>query len=121
MARRKESGLDIVKSFPWPVGIAVGSIAFPVIRYGIGWYPASAPTGIFKQVGSTFAVAIVPLAWMVLILCWIAAGVSYIDLCRHPRRPRSRGIALQGARSPGNRSQQFRQVEGFEEREAPRR
>jgi restriction system protein len=51
MVRRKKSGLDIVKSSPWPVGIAVGSIAFPVIRYGIGWYPAPAPTGIFKQVG----------------------------------------------------------------------
>src|SRR5882672_5891221 len=39
---------------------------------------------------------------------------------RHPRRRRSWGVRLQGARSPSRRPQQFWQVETFEEREVLR-
>src|SRR3954447_11846780 len=38
---------------------------------------------------------------------------------RHPRRRTSRRVRLQGARPPGNRPQQFGQVETFEEGEGP--
>ena len=79
MARRRESGLDIVKSFPWPVGIALGIVLFLGIRYGIGWYLATIPTGMFKQLGPAFSAVSAPLAWTALVACWFAAGFSYLD------------------------------------------
>jgi restriction system protein len=55
MGRRKASGLDIVAALPCPAGIVFGIIAFFGIRYGIGAYLQSAPTGTFKQLGPNFA------------------------------------------------------------------
>jgi restriction system protein len=79
MARRRESGLDIVRSLPWPVGILSGIVLFFIIRYGLGWYFASATTGVFKQLGPAFTAASAPLAWAALVACWFAAGFSYWD------------------------------------------
>lgn len=79
MARRRESGLDILAALPWPVGIGAGLLGFWAVRYGVAWYFGSRDgelAGAFsQQLGSG---ALAPLAWAVLILCWIAAGVSYL-------------------------------------------
>lgn len=78
MARRKETGLDIVAALPWPVGVVLGVLAFWAVRYGAGWYfshnggPLTAGLGQQLSAG-----ALTPLAWMLLVLCWIGAAVSF--------------------------------------------
>jgi restriction system protein len=78
MARRKESGLDLIAALPWPVGIVLGVLAFWAARYGAGWYfshnggPLTAGLGQQLSAG-----ALTPLGWMLLALCWIGAAVSF--------------------------------------------
>lgn len=79
MARRRESGLDILAALPWPVGIVAGLLGFWGVRYGAAWYfgrhDGEIAAAFSQQLGSG---ALAPLAWIVLIVCWIAAGVSYV-------------------------------------------
>lgn len=88
MARRKESGLDVVASLPWPMGLVVGCIAFAAIRYG-GLVFAHSQNPILSQFGKVLGGgALAPLAWLILVACWIAAGVSYL-------RSRKRSLLLE--------------------------
>jgi restriction system protein len=82
MGRRKESGLDVVASFPWPVGFVLGIILFLGIRYGIGAYVESAPTGMFKQLGPLLSKGFAPFSWVALVGCWFAAGASFLKAQR---------------------------------------
>lgn len=79
MGRRKQNGLDLVASLPWPVGIAFGILAFVAIRYGVGWYFSASGSPITQEMGrqllSTGMYA--PLAWMALAICWLGALLSY--------------------------------------------
>jgi restriction system protein len=79
MARRREGVLDILAAMPWPVGIVTGLFGFWVVRYGAAWHLDSRggqlASALSQQLGSG---ALVPLAWAVLIMCWIAAGASYL-------------------------------------------
>lgn len=77
MPRAKRSGLAIAAALPWPVGLVLGIVAFFGIRYGIGAYLASLPTGIFQQVGPMLSKSITPLAWFALIGCLMAAVASF--------------------------------------------
>jgi len=69
--------MDIVAALPWPVGVALGIAAFLGIRYGIPAYISSATTGTFQQLGPALSKSLRPIAWFVLIVCWIAAGFSF--------------------------------------------
>ncbi len=78
MARRRESGLDVIAGMPWPFGFALGIVAYVVIRYGIGWYFSTHGGPLLKGVGQQLSDGLyAPIAWMALALCWIAAFVSY--------------------------------------------
>jgi restriction system protein len=70
--------MDIVAALPWPVGLVLGIVAFFGIRYGIGAYLSSAPTGMFRQIGPVLSKSLAPVAWFALIACWIAAGFSFV-------------------------------------------
>ncbi len=72
--------MDIVAALPWPVGIVLGIVAFLCIRYGIGAYLSSAPTGVFRQIGPSLSKALAPFSWLALIACWIAAGYSFLKV-----------------------------------------
>lgn len=77
MARRKKSGMNLIASLPWPVGVVLGIVAYWCIRYGMGLYFSShgGPllAGVGQQAGGgAFAL----LAWVALGLCWIAAAAS---------------------------------------------
>ena len=79
MARRKkESGLDVIASLPWPVGIVLGLLAFWLIRYGVGEYFASTGGPLLSGVAKQASAVLAPLAWLVLAMCWIAAVVSFV-------------------------------------------
>lgn len=77
MARRKKSGMDLIASLPWPVGVVLGILAYWCIRYGIGLYFSSHGGSLLKGVGQQASGgAFTLLAWMALGLCWIAAAAS---------------------------------------------
>jgi restriction system protein len=77
MARRRESGFDLLVKLPWPVGIVAGVLGYVVFRYGIGWYFGSSQT-ILRGLGSQTEAVFAPLAWVVLIACWVAAVLSFM-------------------------------------------
>jgi restriction system protein len=76
--RRKEGGLDVIASMPWPAGIVLGLVAFWTIRYGLGLYFSSHGGPLLKPVGQLLSGgAYSLLAWVVLALCWICAATSF--------------------------------------------
>ena len=85
MARRKESGLEVLISVPWPVCIVLGLLAYIGIRYGIGWYLILSSSPVLMGVGKQAAAGIyAPLGWMALGICWAGALISYFR--QHNRR-----------------------------------
>ncbi len=85
MARRKEGGFDIVASMPWPMGIAAGVLGYVAIRYGIGWFFSSFGGPMLSGLGKMTANGVAPLAWAVLGICWLAAGLSYLKSRKRKR------------------------------------
>jgi restriction system protein len=79
MAKRKQGGLDTVASMPWPAGIVLGLIGYIAIRHGVGWFLSSTSNPYLSGMGKLAATgAYAPLAWMLLIGCWIAAIASFV-------------------------------------------
>jgi restriction system protein len=79
MRRKKEFGLDLIATLPWPVGVALGLIGFWAVRYGAGWYFSHSGGQLGSGLGRQFSSgSLAPLAWLLLAVCWIAAGVSYM-------------------------------------------
>lgn len=87
MARkRKESGLDVIASLPWPAGVIIGLLAFWGIRYGIGAYFSSTGGPLLVGLGKQASAGMfTPLAWLALAVCWIAAGVSFVNSRKRKR------------------------------------
>lgn len=110
MARRKQSGFEVVASMPWPSGIVLGLIAFIAIRHGIGWYFAATANPYTSGLGKLAAAGIfAPLGWMALIGCWIAAVASFIAH-RSRRRLLDQQTGIDSLRQMGWR--QFEQLAG---------
>lgn len=92
MARRRQSGFELIASMPWPVGIVLGILGYFVVRQGIAWYLSAMGGPALVQVakaageGSSFAM----LSWVVLGVCWLAALLSFIS-----RRRRSHLLETQ--------------------------
>jgi len=85
MAKRKQSGFEVVASMPWPVGIVLGLIAYIAIGNGIGWYFGSVNNLYTSGLGKLAVTGIyAPIGWVLLAGCWIAALVSFIG--RRSRR-----------------------------------
>ncbi|MBE1159884.1 restriction endonuclease [Dyella acidiphila] len=86
MARRKEGGIELLASVPWPIGFVLGIVFYVGFRYGIGWY-LLAQSNPFSQTlgrqaaGGAFAV----MAWISLGACWIGALLSFIGRGRRRR------------------------------------
>lgn len=82
MARRRKGGLDEVASWPWPVGIVAGIVAFLLIRYGIGAWLSAAGGPLLGPLGLQIGGMMAPLAWIVMLACWVAAAVSWANARR---------------------------------------
>lgn len=79
MAKRKQSGFEVVASMPWPVGIVLGLIVYIAIRHGIGWYFGATNNPYTSGLGKLAATGIyAPLGWILLVGFWIAALASFI-------------------------------------------
>lgn len=79
MAKRRESGIDIISSLPWPVGIVIGLVAYVGIRYGIGWLLAASTNPVTAAMGHQAQAGIyAPFAWLALGASWLGALFSCI-------------------------------------------
>lgn len=80
MGRRKQNGLELVASLPWPAGIVLGILAFVAIRNGVGWYFSASASPITQEMGRQLSSGgtLAPLAWVVLAICWLGALLSYL-------------------------------------------
>ena len=86
MAKRKQSGIEQIASMPWQAGVLFGLIGYLAIRYGIGWYFDSTGNVLlsgFAKVARDGSLA--PLAWLLLVGCWIGALVSFLNRSKRRR------------------------------------
>lgn len=64
---------------PWWLSILTGLIGYIAIRHGIGWYFGAVNNTYTSGLGKLAASGIyAPLAWMLLVGCWLAAIASFI-------------------------------------------
>lgn len=86
MARRKESGFEMVASMPWPFGLVAGLLGYGLVQYALGpllghsGNPYIAALGKVVSAGSA-----APLAWLWLAGCWCAALSSLLGRRRRRR------------------------------------
>jgi restriction system protein len=86
MPRRQKSGLDLIAALPWPIGIAMGLLAYWGIRYGVGMYFSHTSSPVTQGMGTQLlGGALAPLAWVALVMCWIAAAVSFFKARQRKR------------------------------------
>ena len=87
MARRKESGLELIASAPWPVGIVLGILAYFGVRYGFALLAAFTSNPILSRLAVTTqnSGGYKILAWAALGVCWIAALASFIGRQKRKR------------------------------------
>ncbi|GAA0889310.1 restriction endonuclease [Rhodanobacter soli] len=79
MAKRTKGGFEQIAAMPWWLGILIGLIGYVAIRHGIGWYLASFDNPVLHGLGNVATSGIyAPLAWMLLIGCWLAALASFL-------------------------------------------
>lgn len=83
MAKRRESGFELLASMPWPVPAVLGIIGFVFLRYGLAWTLGTGQNVYLAGLGQGLSASpYAPLAWAVLGLCWFAALASYIGARR---------------------------------------
>ena len=83
MAKHRQGGLDTVASMPWPMGIVLGLLGYIAIRHGIGWYFGATGSPVLSGLGKFAASgAYAPIAWVLLVGCWIAAIISFAGRAR---------------------------------------
>lgn len=79
MAKRKEGGIELLASMPWPIGFVLGIAAYVAIRFGIGWYVSTVNNPVWQAMGRQLSAgAYAPFAWIALILCWMGALASFM-------------------------------------------
>lgn len=86
VGRRKDGGIEMVSKLPWQSGVVLGVAGYAAMRYGLGWFMTTfgGPTG--QALGTSLADgAYAPAAWLMLIACWLAALVSFLDSRRRQR------------------------------------
>jgi restriction system protein len=85
MAKRKESGIELVASLSWPTGIVLGFVAFVGIQYGLSWLLSASENPFLSAFGKLAATGIyAPFAWFMLIACCLGALASFLN--RRKRR-----------------------------------
>lgn len=86
VARRKDSGIEVVSKLPWQASIALGIAGYIAMRYGLGWCMSTFGGPIGQALGTALAKgAYAPIAWLLLGACWLAALISFFDNRRRQR------------------------------------
>lgn len=94
---------------PWPIGILAGIVGFILVRYGIQWFLSFQGGMLAQAFGQQSSPVFAPLAWMLLVICWIAALGSYLN-ARKRRRFLDTRTTLESLAAGGWR--QFEQLVG---------
>jgi restriction system protein len=80
VARRKDSGIQMVSGLPWQAGIVLGVTSYVAVRYGVAWCVSTFGGPVGQTLGTTLADGTyAPIAWLLLGACWLAAFISYLD------------------------------------------
>ena len=69
--------MDEIASLPWPVGVVSGVAAFVLIRFGVGAWFTAVGGSLLGPLGQQIGPLLAPFAWLTMLGCWIAAGVSW--------------------------------------------
>lgn len=86
MGRRKDGGIEMVSKLPWQSGIVLGVAGYAAMRYGLGWFMTTFGGPVGQTLGTSLADgAYAPVAWLLLIACWLVALISYLDSRRRQR------------------------------------
>lgn len=86
MGRRQgKTGFDALAALPWPVGIMAGIAGFLAVRDGIPWWFSHHDGALSQAIAQQAQGAFAPMAWILLLLCWLAALASFLK-ARHRRR-----------------------------------
>ncbi|WP_026143331.1 restriction endonuclease [Xanthomonas sp. SHU 308] len=86
MGRRQgKTGFDALAALPWPVGIMAGIAGFLAVRDGIPWWFSRHDGALSQAIAQQAEGAFAPMAWILLLLCWLAALASFLK-ARHRRR-----------------------------------
>ncbi|XQA65048.1 hypothetical protein ACM9XC_16655 [Xanthomonas sacchari] len=86
MGRRQgKTGFDALAALPWPVGIMAGIAGFLAVRDGIPWWFSRHDGALSQAIAQQAEGAFAPLAWILLLLCWLAALASFLKAW-HRRR-----------------------------------
>ncbi|WP_420008486.1 restriction endonuclease [Xanthomonas sacchari] len=86
MGRRQgKTGFDALAALPWPVGIMAGIAGFLAVRDGIPWWFSRQDGALSQAIAQQAEGAFAPMAWILLLLCWLAALASFLK-ARHRRR-----------------------------------
>ncbi len=86
MGRRQgKTGFDALAALPWPVGIIAGIAGFFAVRDGIPWWFSRHDGALSQAIARQAEGAFIPMAWILLLLCWLAALASFLK-ARHRRR-----------------------------------
>lgn len=96
---RGNIGFDARAALPWPLGLAVGIASFLVVRYDITWWIAQRGCMLAQGIAQHSDSA---LAWIVLLLCWMAALFSFLG-ARHRRRLLDTRTTLENLAGSGRR------------------
>ncbi|WP_184647006.1 restriction endonuclease [Xanthomonas sp. 3307] len=83
--RRGKTGFDALAALPWPVGIMTGIAGFLAVRDGIPWWFSRHDGALSQAIAQQAEGAFAPMAWILLLLCWLAALASFLK-ARHRRR-----------------------------------
>jgi len=83
MGRGRRGLLDELAVLPWPVGLAVGTPGFGLLRYGIPAWASGQPGPLAQALGTSDAFA--PLAWVFLAACAMASLSSWLGSRRKRR------------------------------------
>lgn len=83
--KRGNTGFDALAALPWPLGLAMGIAGFLAVRYGLALWLSQHGSALGQGIAQHTDSALVPLAWIALIVCWIAALFSFLG-ARHRRR-----------------------------------
>ncbi|MCW0465139.1 hypothetical protein NB705_002212 [Xanthomonas sacchari] len=85
MGRRQgKTGFDALAALPWPVGIIAGIAGFLAVRDGIPWWFSHHDGALSQSIAQQAQGAFAPMAWILLLLCWLAALASFLK-ARHRR------------------------------------
>ncbi|UYK84980.1 restriction endonuclease [Xanthomonas sacchari] len=86
MGRRQgKTGFDALAALPWPVGIMAGIAGFLAVRDGIPWWFSRQDGALSQAIAQQAQGAFAPMAWILLLLRWLAALASFLK-ARHRRR-----------------------------------